>query len=105
MSTHYENGVRKPCLSVPRFQSNWSPQMAKWLISIQKEFPGPHEWVDWIVTHAVEICESWGDRRKAGCPQYVMTEAVGRVADMLPPDLYGRIIDLIDDAVDIWSNS
>lgn len=70
-----------PCTSlvVPRYRSNWSTEMARWLRSIQSTFDGAHQWMDWIVAHTEGICESWGDRDKADRPLAMLLQLVESV--------------------------
>jgi hypothetical protein len=54
--------------NIPYFSSNWSDQMVKFLSNKSDEF---------ILEHAFEICDSWGDSYKVDRVISVIRKSVG----------------------------
>jgi len=59
--------MTKSQTKIPKFASSWSDQMTSFLTKQTEQF---------IATHVVEICKSWGDRSKWDRVQLVLEEVI-----------------------------
>jgi len=81
-------------MTVPKFNSNWSVQMERWLVASIDNM-GIEEATAFLIATAYDVCESWGDTWKAERPKSILLGVIERMFDIEDRQFGEEIIEIV----------